>query len=619
MRKFACEVQSVSTELSIIGLQTPNSKINDQHMTFPPTPHDTFSIKAEPMLLRQEVDTSLFLANLSHELKTSLSAVLGAGELLQATPLNAQQSRLLRMMQEAGGHLMQILGEVLDSSKLSADRLTLHTEFHEATAFMEKSLLLFDPLAKAKGLKLYVWMDVPLDCLIEIDAQRLTQVFSNLLSNAIKFTAKGHVLVHAQLRTPLEVPLTTASFLQTECSSRLVVKFIDTGCGIAKEHLSQLFLPFSQVGANHPQMASGTGLGLSIAHQLSTLMGGQLGVSSAVGEGSEFELSLALRCKRSSDLDLPLGPRPLGPTRVTKGEQHPDTRHDWVLGLSFEDELLQRAVQFHLNAMDCQAVVLEPKGTKLAEQAEQAEEARQARQARVDCVMTDHADWSNLVSGWPQAQRLQSLPRIQIKSDGLPIQLTPQVSPAASDQVIQPTLMFAPFSRTELRLALSQAFRLEAHGESAAVVSNALSTREHSGKDLAGLRVLLVEDNVTLSLVYQALLASMGCVSESADNGQQALALVRHSAFDLVLMDCHLPELDGFEATKAIRRWELDLGVKTRLPIIALTASDALEDPVKSIASGMDGFCAKPLTRAQLLAAIQKACSAHGPSTPLKR
>jgi CheY-like chemotaxis protein len=279
-------------------------------------------------------------------------------------------------------------------------------------------------------------------------------------------------------------------------------------------------------------------------------------------------------------------------------------------------------VQFHLNAMDCQAVVLEPKGTKQAEQAEQAEEAeeaRQARQARVDCVMTDHADWSNLVSGWPQAQRLQSLPRIQIKSDGLPIQLTPQVSPAASDQVIQPTLMFAPFSRTELRLALSQAFRLEAHGESAAVVSNALSTHEHWGKDLAGLRVLLVEDNATLSLVYQALLASMGCVSESADNGQQALALVRHSAFDLVLMDCHLPELDGFEATKAIRRWELDLGVKTRLPIIALTASDALEDPVKSIASGMDGFCAKPLTRAQLLAAIQKACSAHGPSTPLKR
>ena len=606
MRKFACEVQSVSIELSIIGLQTPNSKINDQHMTFPPTPHDTFSIKAEPMLLRQEVDKSLFLANLSHELKTSLSAVLGAGELLQATPLNAQQSRLLRMMQEAGGHLMQILGEVLDSSKLSADRLTLHSEFHEATAFMEKSLLLFDPLAKAKGLKLYVWMDVPLGCLIEIDAQRLTQVFSNLLSNAIKFTAKGHVLVHAQLRTPLEVPLTTASFLQTECSSRLVVKFIDTGCGIAKEHLSQLFLPFSQVGANHPQMASGTGLGLSIAHQLSTLMGGQLRVSSTVGEGSEFELSLPLRCKRSSDLGEPLGPRPLGSSLVNEGEQHPDTRQEWVLGLSFEDELLQRAVQFHLNAMDCQTVVLEPKGTK------QAQQAQQAQQADVDCIMTDHADWSSLVSAMPHSQRLQSLPRIEVKSDGLPIQLTPQVSPATSDQVIQPTLMFAPFSRTELRLALSQAFRLEAHGESAAVVSNALSTHEHSGKDLAGLRVLLVEDNVTLSLVYQALLASMGCVSESADNGQQALALVRHSAFDLVLMDCHLPELDGFEATKAIRRWELDQGVKTRLPIIALTASDALEDQVKSIASGMDGFCAKPLTRAQLLATIKKACSAPG-------
>jgi len=605
MRKFAFEIQPVSGELSIIGLQTSNSKINDQDMTFPPTPHDTLSIKAESMLVRQEVDKSLFLANLSHELKTSLSAVLGAGELLQATPLNAQQFRLLRMMQEAGGHMMQLLGEVLDSSKLSADRLTLHSEFHEASAFMEKSLLLFDPLAKAKGLNLYVWMDVPLDCWIEIDAQRLTQVFSNLLSNAIKFTAKGHVLVHAQLRTPLEVPLTGAPILQPECSSRLVVKFIDTGCGIAKEHLSQLFLPFSQVGANHPQMASGTGLGLSIAHQLSTLMGGHLRVSSTVGEGSEFELSLPLRCKRSSDLDEPLGPRPLGSTLVTEGEQHPDSRQAWVLGLSFEDELLQRAVQFHLHAMDCQFVVLESMGTK---------EAQNAQQALVDCIMTDHADWSNAVSARPHAQRLQSLSRIEVKSDGLPIQLTPQVSTSASDQVIQPTLMFAPFSRKELTLALGQAFRLNATGESEAVVSNSLSAQEHSGNDLAGLRVLLVEDNVTLSLVYQALLASMGCVSETADNGQQALALVLHSAFDLVLMDCHLPELDGFEATKAIRRWELDLGVKTRLPIIALTASDALADQVKSIESGMDGFCAKPLTRAQLLATIKKACSAHGPA-----
>ena len=540
-------------------------------MTRTPSSTDPTSTSAEPTASPQEGVKELFLANLSHELKTSLSGILGAGELLQATALSPEQSRLLGLMQGAGVHLMQLLDDVLDHSRLHAQQFPLRTGIHEAVALMEKSIQWFDPLAKAKGLALYVWMDVPEPCSLEVDALRLTQIFSNLLSNAIKFTTTGHVLVHAQVRRHTELrPNPVSHAGSQDLEDQLVVKFIDTGSGIAKAHWPLLFVPFSQVGDSRIKGGLGTGLGLSIAHQLTTLMGGHLKVSSVVGEGSEFELSLPLRCpplevhqERSDGADgAQVASAP--PSRI-------DSQEGMSLGLWFEDPFLQKAIEFQLNALNLPWVVLDPQAIN---------------SQALSGMVTDVQGMLDWVPNPAQTQ-----PIILVMKE--------RWSHLASPIEEQRTVLMAPFSREELKSALRQIGRL---GNMA--VSPLNSERGHH--ELKGLNVLVVEDNSTLLLVYQTLLESMGCVCQLAQDGEHALSVVMSSPeIDLVIMDCHLPTLDGFEATRAIRQWERQQGLGKRLPIIALTAGDAPQEQAKSLECGMDDFCAKPVSRAQLLAAIQ--------------
>ena len=562
-------------------------------MTFSPGPADPSSSPCPPCppskscelaSFAQEPVKALFLAHLSHELKTSLSSVLGAGELLGSTKLDTEQARLLRLMQGAGVHLMQLLDEVLDHSQLSAQRLTLRTDFHEAVALMEKSIQWFDPLAQAKGLKLYVWMDLPEGCTLNVDALRLTQVFSNLLSNAIKFTASGHVLVHAQVQRQ-GVP-------SDEPKDQLVVKFIDTGPGIAKEDWPHLFLPFSQVGDTNRAGTLGTGLGLSIAHQLTALMGGQLRVSSVLGEGSVFELSLPLLLKSDEHHDLHDRHDRLESLDradfahlVQALQARLDAPQGLSLGLWFEDPLLQTALELQLTALNLPWHALHP--------------TAQSKVA-LSGIITDAQELPSQVKNF-EPYLAQHLPIIEVKSERL--------NRIAAHPDHPPTLLITPFSRAELKLALRQAWRLKA---TPVELNNDSKARTH----LQGVRVLLVEDNPTLLLVYQTLLESMGCVCQLAKDGQEALQRVLNSPdVDLVLMDCHLPLMDGFEATQAIRLWERECHqgqgqVKNkRLPIIALTASDAPQDQVKSLECGMDDFCAKPVSRAELYSVIKKACS----------
>jgi CheY-like chemotaxis protein/nitrogen-specific signal transduction histidine kinase len=543
-------------------------------MTLTSSSTDPSSSSGEPIASPQEEINALFLANLSHELKTSLSGILGAGELLQATKLNPEQSRLLRLMQGAGVHLMQLLDEVLDHSRLHAQRFPLITGIHEAVALMEKSILWFDPLANAKGLKLYVWMDVPEPCSLEVDALRLTQIFSNLISNAIKFTASGHVLVHAQVRRHTGLrpkPVSNADSHDPE--DQLVVKFIDTGSGIAQAHWPLLFVPFSQVGDSRLKGGLGTGLGLSIAHQLTTLMGGQLQVSSVVGEGSVFELSLPLR--RQSLQDHQKRSDGADSAQVASAPSaRIDSPQGLSLGLWFEDPLLQKALEIQLNALNLPWVVLDPKAIN---------------SQALSGIVTDVHGMLDCVPNHAQAQ-----PTILVMKESW--------SHVASPLEEQRTLLRAPFSREELKSALRQVWRL---GEMA--VSRLTSDRGH--QELKGIHVLVVEDNPTLLLVYQTLLESMGCVCQLAKDGEQALSVVLSSPkIDLVIMDCHLPIMDGFEATQAIRQWERQQSLEKRLPIIALTAGDAPQEQAKSLECGMDDFCAKPVSRAELLAAIQKTC-----------
>jgi CheY-like chemotaxis protein/nitrogen-specific signal transduction histidine kinase len=582
-------------------------------MTFHPDHQDPSSSRLEASVNHTQEEGRLFWANLSHELKTSLSAVLGAAELLKATSLSPQQTRLLDLMQGAGEHMLQLLGEVLDHSKLSAQRLSLRSKRLLLTALIENCILLFDPLAKAKGLKLYRWMELPEDCWVEVDAQRLTQMLSNLLSNAIKFTAQGHVLVHAQLLCVRELQTERQDWSGQEEgeSANLVVKFMDTGCGIAKEHLSQLFEPFSQVGEESAHIASGSGsgLGLSIVHQLTELMGGQLSVSSTLGEGSIFELKLPLRrlsALKASEVPESFESREsieakLGATTIGIEAKQYDKFKNLLLGLSFDDAMLQKTLEFDLQAMGYRTIVIDP-------MSQSKFEAGSAPESDVYCVFTDRLQEQKTLANIPHSRvsnALNSSPRllIEVHHQVLPVKAPPQQ--------FNNTLLKAPFSREELGSVLSAVLRHHVNSPVELTKPQEDSGHVHFFERFNSLKVLLVEDNSTLRLVYQALLESLGCVIEIASDGRQAVKLVAEQEFDLVLMDCLLPLMDGFEAAKAIRQWEQESGSQRRLSIIALTASDQLSDQEKSLASGMNDFCSKPLTRAALIKVIEKVRSAQ--------
>ena len=504
-----------------------------------------------------------FLANMSHEIRTPLNGILGLVEILEKTRLDADQRDLVETLRTSGDALLQILNDILDWSKIEAGQLLLEPAPFDLREMVEGVAALFAGPAARKGLRLH--LDLPADLARRHvgPGDRLRQVLLNLAGNALKFTDDGWVRLGV-----LEGP--TPGTLRFEVE--------DTGIGIPEEAQDGIFEQFVQADGTTSRRFGGTGLGLAISKRLVELLGGRIGLQSVSGQGSLFWFEVPLPVE-----DPTPGLRP----GALQGQQ---------LFLVEEDETARRLLARDLRALGAE---VESHGTL------QEALARLHSGPGVDFLLL-----GGRLGGHRPEEALERIRRDPVLQDLAVGLLDAGLDPGLRERARLLGAAFVltdPPSRAALveRLAAPASSRDPAQPKETAPLHHRLPR---------GARVLLVEDHPVNRKVASRLLRELGCEVWQAENGAEALELLGPEApFDLVLMDCQMPELDGYEATRRLREAEAASG-RRRLPVIAMTAHAMQGDREKCLAAGMDDYLTKPVSREALAAVLLR--WAAGGTTP---
>lgn len=544
-----------------------------------------------------------FLATMSHEIRTPLNGIIPLLDILLSTRLGDDQREYLNTALQSAQQLLRIVDDILDYSKLEANKLELENVGINLREVLDGVMRLMDTPAEAKGLRLSVQIDPAVRLAIRGDPVRLRQILTNLLSNAIKFTERGSVSVMVSRRG------------ETRTHHELRFEVTDTGVGIAPEASARLFKPFSQADASTTRTFGGTGLGLVICKRIVDLMGGQIGVESTPGRGSTFWFQLPL-LKAVGDMETER--RELGGSRVLLVTADVALQRKLALAASnwgltlvhasgAQDALFklraasQRAGNwaFHLLLVDLASVRTTAVGLHRSILREDA-----LSKLQIVYLKGDEPAPADLAEGGRSLPLARALPEPELRRQltkimegevvvSLPVSTVAevQIDMGAPPRAQPASMHTAPVQRTQPSVASETRAAPGLHRVAPAAAG-----------PLSG-RALLVEDNPVNRQVASRILSLAGLEVDAAENGQEALDRLKQGRYALVLMDCQMPVMDGYTATRRRRQIEAEAGLP-RLPIIAMTANAMIGDREKCLDAGMDDYLTKPLDRSKLNATL---------------
>jgi signal transduction histidine kinase/CheY-like chemotaxis protein/HPt (histidine-containing phosphotransfer) domain-containing protein len=518
-----------------------------------------------------------FLATMSHEMRTPLNGIIPLLEILRDTRLEPDQREYLNTAYQSARHLLRIIDDILDYSKIEAGKLELETTGINLRELTDSVVRLMEKNAEAKGLRLSATIDPGVRLAVRGDPVRLRQVLANLVSNGIKFTDKGSITIQVSKRG------------ETRTHSELLFVVRDTGMGIDPVVAEKLFRPFSQADASTTRNFGGTGLGLVICKRIVDLMGGKIGLKSELGKGSIFWFSVPM-LKAIGDM--------ASTRRTLDGAR--------ALIVSSDQRLVQRLVTFLQNWGLAQIST----NTTADALSKLKSSATLGENWAFDVCVVDFASMRNtapaLVRNVVREPSMERLKLVYLAGE--------EPVPADVQLAGRSAAIDSGFTEGELQSVFNRVLEIDQPGEQrVSLIEQAQRLGAESAPaapaaQLAGPvtgHVLLVEDNPVNRQVAQKLLSLIGLSHDHAENGKLALEMASATSYDAVLMDCQMPVMDGYTATRTRRMLEEERGLG-RLPIIAMTANAMAGDREKCLAAGMDDYLSKPLNRGLLEQTLRK-------------